>query len=58
MKWVSVKDRLPEIPFIAYWSDGEYTFIFEKDYIDFAINKEGFHLTHWMSLPEPPKKEK
>lgn len=68
--WISVKDRLPpdgvKVLLIVFgdiyygWIDQfpsdptEYCLYFGNTYID-----KGHHaLTHWMSLPEPPKEEK
>ena len=68
MKWISVKDELPEYKkhvlltknnhVFAGWrectnEDGEkYIILHEEDYID---NEE--KISHWALYPEPPKKE-
>ena len=62
-KWISVEDRLPE--------DGDWVLTFnQEDYrmevygwfgdyygIGFMndLLTEGFKVTHWMTLPEPPE---
>lgn len=66
-KWVSVKDRLPEISknvLLCYeliCFDRKYPDIFIgylKDNKIWRIGKEDFifeSITHWMPLPEPPE---
>ena len=58
MQWISVKERMPEI--------GERVLIYQKgclfeiDYIDYGDvwESQGIHskITHWMPMPECPKK--
>jgi hypothetical protein len=62
MKWISVKERLPE-------DDGEYIVatkyghIFIFDWLMgrfFAEDRNGLvyeEITHWMPLPKPPKEK-
>jgi hypothetical protein len=69
-EWISIKDRLPEKTgyyIVAAEFDGEYpkcmiqTMHFVKVaygtpvnmWYDYEISKQ---ITHWMPLPEPPKK--
>ncbi len=69
-KWISVKDRLPElIPCTAgtayseaviVWTSGRKAMIAVYDGIDFMCaadywDADGEMITHWMPLPEPPK---
>ena len=73
-KWISVKDRLPEddVDVIAYAvsNNGGYTIVvtFHTHKL-YGLNIEGwaspwqyfsshYTITHWMSLPEPPKEDK
>lgn len=67
-KWISVKERLPEIGknVLIYFKSGEMAvaFVFDTDE-DFvfwrAVTDDGWTCdcgavpTHWMPLPEPPK---
>ncbi len=70
MKWISVKDRLPEnqeIVDIFYDGQRETDYIYEKDHNGekgnnfFEATESGFccvrDCTHWMPLPGPPKDE-
>ena len=71
MKWISVKDRLPEkLSLVLVWSN---TSLFptiahrmeKNDWYYHAVGGGKFSLktephikiTHWMPLPEPPKNE-
>lgn len=60
--WISVKDRLPEndglyivcrtiypyqIVFEAKWEDGKWLSVVTSNQLEY--------ITHWQSLPEPPK---
>ena len=63
MKWISVKDRLPEnhikclihspdyrdIHYAHYWGVG----IFKQCYTQYDI--DFINVTDWMPLPDPPK---
>ena len=61
MKWISVKERLPESSknVLAYKSYGQGYMVasyfdgkwFPPDGIQFPV------ITHWMPLPEPPKEK-
>ena len=56
MKWISVKDRLPEdgeyvvFPLFGGFEAGEYG----KDWMGYWKNGE---IDWWMPLPEPPQDE-
>ena len=68
-EWISVKDRLPEVPIDnrgyicrCKFPDNPYAFYMVLSY--FAIDKNphfqhetlgGMRVTHWMPLPDPPK---
>ena len=56
MKWISVKDRLPEPnqKVLAYRADSKGTY--EEYRLCFGWALKGA-ITHWMPLPEPPKEE-
>lgn len=63
MKWISVKDRLPEndTPVLAYMSD-RGTAILTHFYDDFALVRTSFTdgfsehgVTHWIELKPPTK---
>lgn len=62
MKWISVKDRLPE--------EGEKVLSYLQDYDEYKIDyiiefpepiwacvleRDQNHVTHWMELPESPR---
>lgn len=60
-EWISVKERLPEDDIVCILTDGV------SDAIGYRGKVFGWHLmwtdyleeskvTHWMPLPEPPKK--
>ncbi len=67
-EWISVDERLPEElgKYICYFSDGSIeTYDFEGlddgryGITDVGVGFEAtkdWHVTHWMPLPEPPKK--
>jgi hypothetical protein len=60
MLWINVKDRLPEIRKDVLTYDGEYMLIeyLLNDEDVFTWSCSSFEdITHWMLLPEPPKKE-
>lgn len=57
--WISVRDRLPDtykrvITYDKYSGVKENWLLKEKPCVDWS---QGFHVTHWMPLPEPPKEE-
>lgn len=67
-EWISVNDRLPEANERVLATDGEYigeaymqaNTEFMRDFGVYAatwILIYGTNVTHWMPLPEPPKKE-
>ncbi len=61
MKWISVKDRLPEPntgeTFLIFIKDGDIqTSWYETDDKDFFKPEFDYsEVTYWMSLPKPPK---
>ena len=66
-QWISVKERLPEPRFAREWylvaleSGCVKTLAYEKPMVKGALFHKGWHetaspVTHWMPLPEPPKK--
>ena len=68
-EWISVKDRLPEMPRefpVLTWSRWAEEIILcisydpELGWMSDNANymREGIDITHWMPLPEPPGKEK
>jgi len=56
MKWISIKDKLPELPCIAFWDDNRYTLLNIDCNIEYAVKWHPLdaNVTHWMPLPEPP----
>ena len=57
-KWISAKDRLPEedVRVLVYLkSTRNYTKIDTDRLLDGIWVRWGRDVTHWMSLPEPPK---
>ena len=62
-EWISVKDRLPEegIDVLVYDDDTNMFLIawYDKTLDKWLSTDIGrlFGVTHWMSLPEPPKGE-
>lgn len=63
MKWISVKDRLPEdeyeclvIDKSGYYWIGWFKGDEERWVIDGTICGDGY-VTHWIPLPEPPKED-
>lgn len=61
VKWISVKDRLPDNDIrvlVAVDSDKSDTKIDTDRMIYRQWVRWGMSVTHWMSLPEPPKKPK
>lgn len=64
VKWISVKDRLPEDDsnVLAYLPIGEEGRIYPANYAkgvwwDCIFNTPAQVTTHWMPLPQPPKGE-
>lgn len=64
MEWISVKDRLPEEKRNKF-SDKVLTInehqsiavrIYDYEYVGFNNPEHTGHITHWMPLPNPPKK--
>ena len=61
MKWISVKDRLPEYEKTVMGWDAEMrdmgivNFIYGQ-FLD-ILDMSETNVTHWMPLPEPPKGE-
>lgn len=69
MKWISVKDQLPEDDAIVIAFDAEFDTVLELRYNTSYFKHKGFWLyenggeyeyeykevTHWMPLPEKPK---
>lgn len=64
-EWISTKDRLPDEDkevLVAYWflpNNGDPSWIIETGrYLAGKwVQLEGYDVTHWMPLPEPPKEE-
>jgi hypothetical protein len=61
--WISVKDRMPEKngDYLAYTRDGivwPYYFTAISGVWEDALGYSTDTVTHWMSLPEPPKEGK
>ncbi len=62
-EWISVKDRLPEPETsILTWDGNKVREDFYGLWLGFGYNTnepviffKGFHITHWMPLPEAPK---
>jgi hypothetical protein len=55
--WISVKDRIPDtykavITYDKYSGVKENWLLKSKPCVSWS---QGFHVTHWMPLPEPPK---
>ena len=65
LKWISVKDRLPEVAWRVLVTDGTnvnfgYTLCFEIKGVSPWCTLSPVmpdKVTHWMPLPEPPKGE-
>lgn len=55
MEWISVNDRLPEIgkPVLGFEGDNRMTVWVINSHEEYPLFSE--YVTHWMSLPEPPK---
>ena len=61
-EWISVEDRLPELPCLVYWTDGCCEAYNAGDDVlvdpDNWADMEEVQLTHWMPLPEPPAEQR
>ena len=60
MKWISVKDRLPDVEMEVLVFDGyDIGTGYLKENYEWFLFSENLYIkiTHWMPLPEPPKKE-
>lgn len=58
--WISVKDRLPEKKgdYLTYNTDGiVWPHWYDNGWVD-DLGYKMKSVTHWMSLPEPPKEER
>lgn len=57
MKWISVKDRLPNSVYVLCCYNNSLPFIASYGvWGSYWTHKgEQIHVTHWMPLPEPPK---
>lgn len=60
MKWISVKDKLPENKQeVIAFDDGCYmpTYKAYSEKYKWDCDTYNIHPTHWMPLPKPPKKK-
>ena len=61
MKWISVKDRLPEIDdsVIVAFDNGDVDHDwFDTEFKHWArLRYDTRNITHWMPLPKPPSNE-
>ena len=61
MNWISVEDRLPELPCLTYWTDGTIEAYNKVDTVTvddlMGCDDYSVKLSHWMPLPDPPNKE-
>lgn len=57
MKWISVKDKLPEKagPYLVFHDDIGVGIALYLGGLWLADNNHYEFVTHWMPLPEPPK---
>lgn len=61
MKWISVKDRLPEKQKLVLATDGKNYCLMTHDSFGFGhytcewCNVNNYDVTHWMPLPEKPE---
>lgn len=62
-EWISVKDRMPdEEETVVVWKNGEldvFTYEGNNKWWDYEgwSTTEGFGVSHWMRISEPPKEE-
>jgi hypothetical protein len=51
--WIDVKEKLPNLPCLALWTDRKITILDELCHIDYCINhRTDFRVIAWMPLPE------
>jgi len=58
--WVKIQDEgtLPTPPCLGFWSDGKYTVLDSQNDCEYAVNLiAGKCITHWMPLPDAPRKK-
>lgn len=57
MKWISVKDKLPEEAkdYTVYNPSSYYNTIYTATWYGNKWNNSNSFITHWMPLPEPPE---
>lgn len=61
MEWISIKDKIPDGEVLCLNKQGYYLIGYigvMEDMTVFAENDDQrmLYVTHWMPLPEPPKK--
>lgn len=60
-EWISVKDRLPDgCESVVVWASGDLevmTYAGNNEWWDYdgRSTTEGFGISHWMRISEPPK---
>ena len=57
MKWVSVKERLPELKdegVIVHYENGSIEMVHIEDWVRDGLCEFNVKITHWMAAPEPP----
>ena len=59
MKWISVKERLPEIytTCLVFNDSVEMCIYLPNGIWEGEDKNEKYRITHWMPLPEPPKQK-
>ena len=58
-RWISVKELLPEIEqYVVIYDHGQFSVNYLTAWGHWAIKQQDVlpHPTHWMPLPEPPRK--